>query len=166
MTIHQLPSSYESGKVVCRIVHAVADTPNDPDAYPQARPAQGTVTFIPDEKQRRVVDADYPAIVMHEPVTVTLNDEGRIIDPEGNEGIWLIVGVWVVQFNLVGGSVQPYPVLVTSEHTMENPLDLARALPYVPPTNTVIHVLPIPSGGQPGQVLGMDVSGDLRWVTL
>lgn len=127
MSIDVLPSSYTYGKVVCRIVHAVADTPEDEDALPQARPASGTVTFTPLENKRRVTDTDYPAFVLHENITVSLSSTGRIIDSEGRVGVWLYTGQWRVAFELEGGSVDAFDIDVTEAHTNENPLDLAAA---------------------------------------
>lgn len=126
MTVEQLPSSYKYGKVVGRIVHAVADTPEDEDAYPQARGARGTVNFSPIEKFRRVQTPGETALVMHEPVECSLSSTGRIIDAEGRIGVWLIQGTWIVAFNLDGGSVDSFEITVGPEHTDESPLDLAK----------------------------------------
>lgn len=161
-----LPTSYKMGKAVGRIIHAVADTPEDEDALPQAKPASGKVTFTPQEKQRKVTDENYPAIAMHEQFVSTLNTSGRITDSEGRNGIWLLEGIWRVDFALDAGSIESFDIQITPEHDDENPLDIATAVPYTPPAGAMVHTMLVPSGGRFGMTLTLDPAGDLMWIEI
>lgn len=51
-----LPAAYTHGKVVGRFIKAVGDS-EDVGVLPEAVPASGSVTFIPDQLERIVTDA-------------------------------------------------------------------------------------------------------------
>jgi len=169
----ELPPSFQFGKVVGRLIHAIADTAEDADDKPQARAAAGTITFTPRETLRKATDSGLTAIVTQGPVEATLSSSGRILDAEGRQGIWLVTGVWGVSFSLAplaNGGTRPqvagFDLLVTTAHTDSAPLDLAREAPYVAPTGTVVQTLVVPSGGSDGQALVRASDGSLVWRTV
>ena len=128
-----LPTSYAFGKVVGRIIYAIADTAEDADDKPQARAAAGTVTFTPASTGAKVTSADYTAIVMNGSVRATLSSSGRILDGEGRQGIWLLVGVYRVTFSFtvtsdgLRGTLPEFVIEVTTDHTDLAPLALCAA---------------------------------------
>lgn len=164
-TVDPLPSTYVYGKVVARVIHAIGDTAEDTDDKPQARAAAGKVHFNPRETIRRVTDADYTAIVMHQRETANLSSTGRILDAEGRQGIWLITGVYDVTFEFgAGAKVPPLVITVGTEHTDAAPLDLVTAVPYIPPTGVTVTTLLVPANGADGQVLTWSAtSSGLVW---
>lgn len=171
MTTSALPSNYLSGKVVGRIVRAIADTPGDPDFFPEAIGAQGTVTFEPLQRNNKVTVEDYPALVIHETISVTLSRNGSLSGPyvhqnfhQNPQGIWLVTGSYEVRFSLDSGTIPPFLIEVTTDHTEENPLDLAHYIPTVPPVGALIQQVPLPIGG-PGALIRQE-NGTLGWKVL
>lgn len=160
-----LPSSFTWGKVVGRIIHAIADTDEDTDDKPQARAAVGKVHFTPkDTVQKTPSGSDYHAIVMQGRETATLSASGRILDAEGRQGIWLVSGVWTVSFEVEGGKVPAFDIEVNDTYTDLAPLDLATVAPYTPPTGAVTQTMVVPAGASDGQVLTWDAAeGALAW---
>ena len=159
-----LPSSYQFGKVVCQAIRAVGDTKNDPDFLPETMAAEGTIRFEPQTKRKVVAGegGDYGKIVMHEAVVRKLNADGRLIGEHDEEGVWLITGVYTVSFSLVCGTQSPFQIEIKPEHTDLNPLDLALASPYVPPTGVAVTTILIPSGAAVGDVLAWGAGG-VEW---
>ena len=168
VTTELLPASYSFGKVVGRVIHLIADTAEDTDDKPQARPGAGRVRFTPDRVLSKTVEEDYPAIVLNASTVAVLDSEGYISDAEGHPSIWLAVGVYRVSFEISGapGAVPDFVIAVTSDHTDAAPLDLAVAVPYVPPTGATVQTIVIPAGGTDGQVLVRQADGSLRWKTV
>lgn len=117
-----LPSTYAYGKVVGRIIYAIGDTAEDADDKPQARAAAGTVTFTPMATGAKVTTADYTAIIMNGAVKANLSSSGRILDAEGRQGIWLIQGIYRVDFSFTAtsdglrGSLPPFQIEVLPAH--------------------------------------------------
>lgn len=163
-----LPDSIHFGKVVGRIVHLEADTPDDADALPQARAAIGRVTFIPQVVLGRVLDTGRASLVITQRANALLSPRGFIMDAEGRDGIWLALGVYLVQFEITGASriIPDFLIEVTEGHTAEEPLDLAAVSPVPPPANAVLQTLTVPPGGMPGQMLTRSADGDLEWARL
>jgi len=147
-----LPSTYTYGKVVGRVIYAIADTAEDADDKPQARGAAGTVDFIPTSTGAKVTGADYSAIVMNGTNRATLSSTGRILDGEGRQGIWLVTGQYKVRFAFtptsdgLRGFLPDFPIEVTAAHTDSSPLDLATAAPASVPEGAVVQTVVIPSG--------------------
>lgn len=147
-----LPSTYAYGKVVGRIIYAIGDTAEDADDKPQARAAAGTVTFTPMATGAKVTTADYTAIVMNGAVKANLSSSGRILDAEGRQGIWLIQGIYRVDFSFTAtsdglrGSLPPFQIEVLPAHTDLAPLDLASAAPASVPESAVVQTVILPSG--------------------
>ena len=166
-----LPSSYQWGKVVGRVIYAIADTAEDVDDKPQARAAAGKVRFRPQSTGAKVTVADYPAIVMNSPAVANLSSSGRILDGEGRQGIWLIEGIYEVSFDFtptnpdgLKGSLPPFLIDVTADHTDEAPLDLAVAVPASVPTGATVTTLVVPAGGSEGQILARAGGGQMVWI--
>lgn len=147
-----LPSTYAYGKVVGRIIYAIGDTAEDADDKPQARAAAGTVTFTPMATGAKVTTADYTAIVMNGAVKANLSSSGRILDAEGRQGIWLIQGIYRVDFSFTAtsdglrGSLPPFQIEVLPAHTDLAPLDLASAAPASVPEGAVVQTIVLPTG--------------------
>lgn len=159
--IINLPVDYTYGLVVGRIVDAEVDSPDDVDHLPQGRPALGKVRFTPDKSLRKTVD--YPALVNQNPFEVDVSpDTGRIVSPDGYDGVWLFVGIWKVEF-LAPLKISPYYIEVTAAHTEAAPLDLAVEAPYVPPSGVMTQALPLPLGGVTGQTIVKQADGTLGW---
>ena len=133
MADEPLPSEYTFGKVISRFLSAIPDTPSDPDYLPQARPLQGTVTFVPTEQLRKVSDTgDGTGAFIYAITTVAqLDNEGRIMDEEGRQGIWLITGEYTVSFQMSQPSakIAPFVITVLDTHDDANPLDLVSVAP-------------------------------------
>lgn len=157
-----LPGEYKFGFVVGRFLQMVADTAGDIDPYPDPRPAKGTITFTPHERQRKV-SQDFSAFVGHATVGASLGNRGQIIDAEGRDGIWLIEGTHTVRVTNDAGVVVPdFDITVTPDHTIENPLDLVTAAPPQAGPGVTLQTILVPSGAVPGQVLGWTTDG-LAW---
>lgn len=135
-----LPDSYTYGNVALHVAHVVADTTADPDDNPDARPAQGTVTFMPSESMR-VVDPD--GVFLHEPIVATLDADGDLSDAEGNKWIRLVTGDYRVTFNVQGSGnrLPAVNVTVTQDHTDTDPLDLADYFAADPPPIIMIRLV-------------------------
>lgn len=173
-----LPNEYTFGFVVGRAIHAVADTAQDVDKLPEARPADGEFIFTPAITLRKSI-VDYKAFVGQGPEHVKLDKLGRIVDgptwdkiqsglipgnlPAGPHGIWLITGTYTVTSALSGLSIPAFQVEVTAEHTEANPLDLVTAAPPQPGPGVTMVTAQIPPGGSFGETLARDASGNLVW---
>lgn len=155
-----LPPSYTWGFVVARSIRAIADTDQDADRFPEARGSTGRVTFTPLVKFKKHLNTP-TAFVHHEVVQARLVD-GVLVDAEGHEGVYLISGVYQVSFTIDSGSIPSFPVEVLPEHTLENPLDLVTASPYVSEPGSSTLLLEVPSGHVPGYVLAWGDDG-LGW---
>ena len=170
MTLTSLPTEYTFGKVVARIIQAVADG-SDEDRYPDMIAATGVVTFKPKQKQRKT--ADYRALVLNQPIRCRLyspqdwedpaHPPGTLIDPQGNIGVWLTVGSYDVEFQLNQGGFAPMEITVMEEHTKKNPLDLIEYAPPPQTENVIMVTAVIPPGGAPHQTLVRQPNGELGW---
>lgn len=163
-----LPVSYTFGKVVGRVVKAIADTSEDVDDKPQARPATGTVTFTPKETLRKVADdgSGQSVFVTAGPSVANLSSSGRILDGEGRQGIWLVTGEYRVSFQLGNNDkIEPFDILVQSTNDETNPLQLASAAPPDPGPNTTVITYVLPTGGTTGQVM-TKTAGGAEWQDL
>lgn len=85
----ELPENVGYGKVVGRFTLAVA-TGTEETRFPRSKPASGKVTFTPAPLRLLNVTADPPVTIIPQPIVCTLDDEGHLIDPELDRGVWLI----------------------------------------------------------------------------
>ena len=161
MTTIPLPASEQVfGCVVGQVIRGVGDG-NDADVLPEAIPAQGSITFTPD---RILVRASNPSsFVAYESVTCTLDNTGKMT-LSNSDRVWLPVGSYTVSFSLNKGSISSFKILVTKEHTHDNPLDLVTAQPYTPPSGVLVQTLLVPAGIQDGALVLQ--SGQLSTVDL
>lgn len=127
-----LPTDFAYGKVEGRYYRGVADSV-DADRLPDGAAAVGIITFTPVQP---VVNTTSPlATVGKDAVQCSINSEGRMVDGQGNLGIWLFTGVWNVTYQLVGFTIAPHSIEVLDTHTEVTPLWLNNAAPAgVPPT--------------------------------
>lgn len=122
-----LPPELQYGHVVGRVILAVADS-GDADAYPDAVPAQGTVTFTPKNPEVRVGEPD-PVVVLKQKIVCTIDSAGYLTDPDGKRGVWLVTGVYTVSYTFNAAALPAHDIVVGAEHTLASPLDLTLALP-------------------------------------
>lgn len=145
-----LPVEYTWGFVAGRFIHAIADTTGDVDRYPEARAAIGSVTFTPLTTMRKVS----ATFVAHASATCGIDSSGYMIGAHGDQGVWLITGSYRVSFALdSGASIPAFDINVTTDHTEENPLQLATSAPYVPDPGVTVSTLVVSSDTQEGEVL-------------
>ena len=156
-----LHPSYDWGFVVGRSISAMADTVADPDPSPEARGSNGRVTFTPHTRYKKKLD-DPTAFVQFEVITARI-ENGNLVDAHGENGIYLISGAYKVAFTIDSGSVPGFDILVTPDHTPENPLDLVTASPFVPEVGTPVTTAIIPAGAAENQVLAWR-NGRLVWI--
>ena len=189
--VESLPSEMGWGFVKGRIIHAIADTPDDSDDKPEARAATGEVVFTPKETLRRTVE-HFSAFAIQGPERVRLATEqdiavvqaridnyegegtpsgpdyeipelGELVDSSSRPGIWMVEGTYTATFNVVGGKIPSFELNVAREYTRENPLVLSRVGGVVPGPGDTLLTLKVPSGGIEGQVLASDGSDSLVW---
>lgn len=157
-----LPSELGYGKVVAQFLLAVADTVEDVDVLPDPRAAEGTITFTPTNPNLVTVEPR-PATVVKQPLTFALNEQGLLVDANGNDGVWMVAGQYTVAYNITGIRLNSHSILVTTDHTEAAPLDLGGAQNYVPPSGVSTQTVQVPEGAAPGQWLGWGGTS-LEWV--
>ena len=123
-----MPETITYGKVVGRFIQAVGDSV-DLDFLPNASPIVGTVTLTPANPLTKEIDTDPPTTVVRTPIVCALNTQGFLRSPAGDVGVWLVTGVYKVTYSTQGTPIPTHDIVVTEEHTNENPLDLTIALP-------------------------------------
>ena len=188
----ELPSELKYGYVTARVIHAVADSAADADDKPEARPAQGKVTFTP-AVTNRTTSSHYDSFVIQGTETFNLATQqdidivqaridspedrpssdlllpflGEIVDNDSRPGVWLVEGRYRVTFSIQGeGSIPGFDIQVTPDYSRDNPLDLAVVSPVVPSPDVSLISLHVPPGGLPNQALGRDDHGNLVWKDL
>ncbi len=145
-----------TGYVVGQVAPLIQDLDGDhladiripEDARVTFRPAMGYV----------VVDG---VIATLAPVTATLDAQGFLYDPlRGGPGVWLPVGVWLVE--LPGRLGIPRPLIeVTTEHTEATPYQLGSAIPALQ-LDQPRPALEVPVDAVEGEVLTWGPDG-LDW---
>lgn len=106
---------------------------SDADRLPDFIGAEGVVTFVSMATKVRATASGRRATFFPQTVTCTLDPEtGRLIDEDGNFGVWLVVGQHSVRYQIVGSKVSSSTINVMAEHTEENPLDLSDLQPLIP----------------------------------
>lgn len=139
-----LPPEITFGYVVGRWILAVGDTATDPDELPDAAVPTGTVTFTRIDENVNLLDSTQNdgtwVAVARKSVMAVLNDQGELaLEHSTNAGLWLITGAYTVAVSVSGLSWTPFTIIITTDHTPENPLDLVTASP-VPITPTTVLV--------------------------
>ena len=130
---------YPHGYVTGRYLTAVADGPDD-DHLMDFTPAQGKVIFTPETVIRRH-EGPSPALVVQRPVECPINSQGYLTSPDGWRGVYLIVGIYSVRFEVQGAQVPgPKRIEVKETHTPDAPLDLVLSMPEVVPPGSVVVV--------------------------
>mgnify|MGYP001486990040 CR=1 FL=1 len=160
------PTESQYGFVTAKVIRRVADSANDVDDFPDAVAAVGTITFKPRLQAKHSIEPSVYEI--RDSVVGRLNDQGSLVssgNPSSN-GLWLLVGVYDVVFNLQRGSIPSFLIEVKVTNTIENPLDLAKEVPYVPPVGAKPNVVLIPSTIQADNVLVKGSDGEIYGVPL
>lgn len=151
-----LPPELQYGHVVGRFLLAVADA-SDPERMPDAAiPADLKVELSPKAPLIRV-GAPNPVTVVRSRIVCTLDATGRLIDPEGADGVWLVTGQYSVKYQSASITVPPHDIEVLATHTEAAPLDLTIAMPPGGPiltpsqyTELLGMIQAIPGGGGTG----------------
>ena len=139
-----LPPEISFGYVVGRWILAVGDTEADPDEYPDAAIPTGTVVFTRIDANVSLIDTTQNdgtwVAVARKNVTATLNAQGELALPHStNAGLWLITGAYNVTVSVANVTWPAFSIVITTDHTPENPLDLVTASPVqVTPTVTLL----------------------------
>lgn len=130
---------YPHGYVTGRYLTAVADGPDD-DHLMDFTPAKGKVIFTPETVIRRH-EGPSPALVVQRPVECPINNQGYLTSPDGWRGVYLIVGIYSVRFEVQGAQVPgPKRIEVKASHTLDAPLDLVLSMSEVVPPGSVVVV--------------------------
>lgn len=140
------PNPQGFGYVVGRIVRRSGGN----GSVPEVSGAVGTVKFTPVRGAFRVGDGVSQNSVMSFP----LDSEGNIFESREEDnalpvtGAWLGVGKYKVEFNLRGGHIKSFTIVVEESHTVDAPLDIF-AEEYPRPT---------------GNIDGVSTSGSIRYI--
>ena len=166
-----MPTEITYGYVTARIILATGDGA-DPDRLPDAQPATGTTVKITPKTQIVRLAGASPVLIAKQPITCTLDDDGRLLDPQGNLGVWLVTGVYTVAYSSPSAAIPTHDIGVLEGHTEATPLDLITAMPPGGPVLTAsqyaelsARIAALPAGGGGGGAVS-SVNGKTGAVTL
>lgn len=121
------PTDSTYGYVIATIIRRGADG-DDPDDYPDAIAAKGTITFTPHVKVAKTTTPS--AFEIRESIKLPLNERGELA--QSNEtasvGCWLLTGTYTVSFDIRDAVFPTFVINVTTSHTLENPYNLISRL--------------------------------------
>ena len=165
----QTPEGVSYGLVIGRWIQIVGDTPDDPDKLPDTKPISGSVGFT--RKVKTTIredttqeDGSYVGIAKQSITGYLRTIDGELAVSVDNDttGLWLVTGVYTVVFTLSGTTWPSFDIEVTEAHTLETPLDLISASPYVAPVGANPVVIMVPASIPDGHLLvkeGSSVTG-------
>ena len=165
----QTPEGVSYGLVIGRWIQIVGDTPDDPDKLPDTKPISGSVGFT--RKVKTTIredttqeDGSYVGIAKQSITGYLRTVDGELAVSVDNDttGLWLVTGVYTVVFTLSGTTWPSFDIEVTEAHTLETPLDLISASPYVAPVGANPVVIMVPASIPDGHLLvkeGSSVTG-------
>ena len=130
-----LPSNVGFGKVTGVFLHVPgdgSDTGSDPDGVPLAGL---TVTFSASVTRVKNVSADPPVTIIIDTVMCTTDDNGVLVDPMGNEGVWLVASTdpdldptgWTWTATICSGTVDRFSTTFSLD--VGQTLDLTTLIP-------------------------------------
>jgi hypothetical protein len=131
-----LPENVGYCRVSGTFLSAIVDGKTDADRNPDALPLRGLeITFTPNLVPARVRSAAGGVTIFIEPIKVTTDQAGRLIGPDGFEGVWLVASddpdlepsgwTWKVQIKGARIGVVEFS-FIAAEGTQ---LDLASVIP-------------------------------------
>lgn len=173
----ELPQEMTYGYVSGRFMLEEQDH-DDEDQLPQAVPATWLrIALIPLEPIRHLAapGLDPPMTTVQVPTyRGYVGPDGLLRERPSYEdapGLVVPIGGYSVMYSGSGGTRHELPlnhdIEVSAEHTLENPLDLSSAGPYVPPEGTDVTVLQVAGTPFHGAAVSWDSSqGVLRYVNL
>ena len=130
-----LPSNVSYGHVTGKFLRAIVDT-SDTDLYPDGQPIAGlTVKFTASVTRVKNVTADPPVTIIIDPIVCSTNNNGVLVDGQGNPGVWLIASsdkdlnptgwTWTATFS--ASSIASFSTTFTLAPDQE--VDLATLIP-------------------------------------
>lgn len=167
-----LPSNVNYGHITGRIIRAIGDTPDDPDRYPDAVPAQGTVTFraTPLWLLNPTATPD-PTVIIPDPVVCTLDADGFLTDQAGARGVYLVATTdqdlnpvdwtYTVTINIDGSAAWSFNI----EVPVDSDQDLANLTPVNGSTGNAVVVGPQGPQGDTGPVGPQGPAGTITAAT-
>lgn len=111
-----LPANVGYGKVEGRFLRAIADS-SDPGPEPDGEPVPGLkVKFSASVARAKNASAVPPVTIELPPVTVTCDEDGFIVDEQGNPGVYLVASEdpdlnptgWTYSATIEATNVKPY----------------------------------------------------------
>lgn len=130
-----LPSNVGFGKVTGTFLRVTGDG-SDVGSNPDGVPLAGlTVQFSASVTRVKNVSADPPVTIIIDVVTCTTDDNGVLIDPMGNEGVWLVASTnpdldptgWTWTATISSGTVARFSTTFSLDEGQT--LDLASLIP-------------------------------------
>lgn len=164
-----MPENQEHGFVIGNLVISKGDTPSDPNKLPDIIPANTEVRF--NRVRGQEIQHDPARIISYKQmvakvlpngdITGDLDEQGKIrVDEQGNvvseSGIWLAEGQYRVSISDGSFTSPKNNLVVTSEFTQENPLDIITAYDFVPGPGEAVQTIQLPPPSGPERVVGWD----------
>ena len=163
------PEGVTYGLVLGRWVQIIGDTSVDPDKLPDTIPVTGSILFTRKQKTTTRLDTtqedgSYVGIAKQNVIGYLRTVDGELASAADSKdtGLWLVTGIYTVTFSLSGTTWPSFDIEVTTAHTLEAPLDLIAASPYVPPTGAAPVVMMVPASIPEGYLLvknGSSIAG-------
>lgn len=122
-----MPTDLSYGKVIGRFILALSDGP-DSGRLPDAKPATGRITISSVNPIVKALTPE-PTTVVRSVYHFQLDNNGWLVDDQGDRGVWLICGAYKVSYDLKGVGINTHTIEILPENTDSHPVDLYDALP-------------------------------------
>jgi hypothetical protein len=141
-----LPSNISYTKITGRFSLIVMDTTGDANDLPERIPANGRVFLTPNLPGGFVKDIATLDIFVPQPVEITLDSSGQIVDKHNNQWVTIVSSddpdlqptnwTYTAAFDFIGVKLNSFSFIAKSGETM----DLSTILPVVASTGTALSV--------------------------